>query len=200
MEKIISKEELEELMKVKGEVRGMPLKNEAEFIVKEEGEEGLKKLEDTMASLGYPMKYRAIRGMDFYPLGLLSINLLAIKRLFNYDDEKFQAMGRFEAKLSLIIRLFLKYFVSLDKTLREIPKMWKRYYTVGNLTIVEYNEKEKYLIVRIEGLPFHPLYCQINKGFGASIIQMVVGGDVTCEEIKCVHKGDEYHEFLFRFK
>lgn len=199
MEEIISKQEFDELMKIKGEVRGVPLKNEAEFIAKEEGEEGLKKLEEVMANLGYPIKYREIRGMDFYPLGLLSVNLLAIKRLFNYDDEKFQAIGRFEAKLSFIIRLFLKYFVSLDKAIKEVPKMWKRYYTVGNLTIVEYNEKEKYLIVRIEDLPFHPLYCQVNKGFGASIIQMVVGSDVTCEEIKCAHKGEEYHEFLMKW-
>lgn len=199
MEKIISKEELEELMKIEGKVRGIAFKNEAKFIVKEEGEEGLKRLEDAMASLGCPMKYKEIKGLNFYPIRLLAINLLIIKRLFLYDDEKFQEIGRFEAKLSFIIKLFLKYFVSLDSAIKQIPKMWGKHYTVGTLTIAECNEKEKYLIARLEGFRLHPLYCQITKGFGSSLIKMVIGSDVTCEEIKCAYRGDEYHEFLLKW-
>ncbi|GAI52915.1 unnamed protein product, partial [marine sediment metagenome] len=31
------------------------------------------------------------------------------------------------------------------------------------------------------------------------IIQMIVGSKVTSEETKCVHRGDEYHEFLLKW-
>lgn len=138
MEQIISKQELDEFKQLKGEVRGMPFRSEAEFILKEEGEEGLKKLEDVMERLGYPIKYRKIKRLDFYPLGLLAVNLLAIKRLFGYDDKKFQEMGKFEGKSSFIIKLFLKYFVSLDRAIKEVPRMWEKHYTVGSLKIVKW--------------------------------------------------------------
>ncbi len=93
MNEIISKQEIEELMKIEGKVRGLPFKTEAEFIQKEEGEEGLKRLEDAMKNIGYPLKYKEMRAMDFYPIGLLAVHLVVIKRLFNYDDKKFEEMG-----------------------------------------------------------------------------------------------------------
>ena len=43
-------------MKVKGEVRGAGLKVDWEFILREKGEEGLKRVEDRMAELGFPLK------------------------------------------------------------------------------------------------------------------------------------------------
>ncbi|GAI37757.1 unnamed protein product, partial [marine sediment metagenome] len=80
MEQIISKQEIDELMKLKGEVKGMGMKTHAEFILKEEGKQGLEKLEETMEKLGHPIKFREIRGTTFYPLGLEAIVLVAMQR------------------------------------------------------------------------------------------------------------------------
>ncbi len=106
MPSIISKEELEELMKIKGEVRGMGMRTHAEFILKEEGKEGLKKLEEEMAKLGHPIKYRKIKKMSFYPMYLEAPTLVLIQRIFSYDDKKFHEIERFHSKFSLIFRLF----------------------------------------------------------------------------------------------
>lgn len=197
MEEIISKEEFDELMKVKGEVRGASFKTEAEFVLKEEGKEGMEILEDVMTKLGHP--YKEIKMMDFYPLGLEAVMLLAIQRLFNYDDKKFQEMGRTEAKVSFIIRLFMKYFVSIDKVLKEVSKMWRKYYTVGDLKVTELNEEERYVILRLENFCLHPILCQSLIGYFPSVLQMVVGGETSCEETKCVFRGDDYHEFLLKW-
>lgn len=198
MEQIISKEELDELMKIKGEVRGVAIKGEMDFVLKEEGKEGFKKLKDTMEALGYPIEYRKIKPMDFYPLGLHGTVQLAIKRLFNWDDKKFQEMGRFEAKTSLITRLFMRYFFSSEKIVEEAPKMWREYFTVGDLKIIEYDEEKGYSISRLENFRIHPIQCQVLIGYFSSIVQMVIGGRVIGEETKCVFRGDEYHEFLLK--
>lgn len=159
MEQIISKEEPNKIMKVKGEIRGVAIKGEMEFILKEEGKEGLKKLEDQMAELGYPIKYKEIKPMTFYPLNLYGAIQLVVKSLFNFDNKKFQEMGAFEAKISLIARLFMKFFFSSEKMIREAPKMWKRYLTIGDLKVIETNEEKKYLILRIENFRFHLIHC-----------------------------------------
>ena len=51
MEEIISKEKLDELMKIKGEVKGIAMRENMNFILKEEGSEGVKKLENTVLIL-----------------------------------------------------------------------------------------------------------------------------------------------------
>lgn len=199
MEQVISKEEFNELMKLEGEVKGTGIKTHGKFILKEEGEEGLKKIEETMAGLGYPIKLKGIKSTTLYPFGVEAAILLAIKRLFNYDDKKFNEMGRFHAKSSLIIRLFMKYFVSLERVSEEGLKIWRRYFTIGSLEVVEVDEEKRHMIFRVKNFWFHPLHCQILMGSIPTIIQMIVGGKVICEETKCLYRDDEYHEFVLKW-
>lgn len=199
MEQIISKEEVNELMKLKGQIRGAAIKEIIKYILKEEGEDGLGKLEDAMEKIGYSIKGRNIKAMKFYPLGLEASTLVAVKRLFNYDDKKFQDLGRFAGKFSIIIRLFMGYLVSLDKIAKETPKMWRKYFTIGDFNMVEINKEGKYVILRIENYYLHPIHCQILIGYLSSILQIVVKSPVTGEETKCTFQGDEYHEYLLKW-
>ena len=198
MEEIILKEEFEELMKVKGEARGLGFQTEAKFILEKKGEEGLKKLEDEMERLGHP--YSDIKTMDFYPLGLLGVALLTIKKLFNFTDQDFQELGAFEAKSSLIIRVSMKYFISLDRMAKEVPKMWRQYYSVGDFKIIEMNKGRKDVLIRLENFKLHPILCQVFIGYFTSLMRMITRSDqITCEEIKCAHRGDEFHEFFIKW-
>ena len=199
MSEIISKEELEKLIKIKGEMRGAGIKEVAAFVLKEEGKEGLKKLEDTMEKLGYPLKFKEINIMQFYPLTLSAILEITVKRLFNYDDNKLQEMGRFNAKLGLVITFLIKYLISLDKATKEVQTMWKRYYTVGELTTTEYDKKKRYVILRLENFAVHPVYCQIFRGYFSAILEIIVKSKVNCQETKCSFRGDQYHEFLLKW-
>ena len=199
MEQIISKEEFDELMKVKVEVKGNGPKNIANFILIKRGEEGLEKVTKTIRELGYPIDYKKMSGMNFYPIGLVAVSMLISQRLFGFNNEEFQQMGESDAKFSALTRNFLKYFVSLERAVKEAPKMWKIYNTGGDLRVVEYNKKKKYIILRLENFRLHPFHCQYLIGYFRSVVQMTTGIIAVCEETKCVHRGDEYHEFLLKW-
>ena len=156
MKEIITKEIVDELMRIKGEVRGIAPKSHVQFVVEEKGEEVLKKIEEKMKELGYPVGYKNMKPMSFYPIGLEATTLLVIKELFNYDDQKLREIGVYQSKVSLIIKLFTKYFVSMKVIAQKAPEMWRKYYTVGNLRITELNEKEKYTIIEVKDFQIYP--------------------------------------------
>lgn len=199
MEQIISKEEFEELMKIKGKTRGVSVKDYGDYILKEKGENGLRRLEEAITKTGYPIKFKEIKAMAFYPLGLEGLTLLIIKRLFGFDDDKIQEMGKQQAKVSILIRLFMKYFFSLKKTAGVVPRMWRIFYSTGEIDVVELNEEKRYIILRIKDFFLSSIHCRYLCGYLASILRLIVGKEVTCEETKCLHRGDEYHEYLLKW-
>jgi len=198
-EQKLTKEVAKELVKIKGEARGVTLKTDWDFILLKKGKEGLEKLEAKMAELGFPIKHKEIKVMNFYPIGMDAISMLAIKELFNFDEKDFEELGAYELKLSFFLKIFLKYFSSLQLMAKEAPKAWQEHYTVGKLQISEINEEKAYIVLRIENFNIHPLYCFVLKGYFSKIIQMAVKTPVTCQETKCPFKGDKYHEFLIKW-
>lgn len=195
MEEIINKEIAKELMKLEGEVRGATLRSDGEYVLKEEGEEGLKKLEEEMANLSFPLKYKEIKSTSFYPLGLRAISLAAIQKVFNFEDEDFRSIGAFESKLSLIIRTFMKYFFSIDLMITKVSQMWRKYYTVGEMKVVDYEKDKRRGTIKIDNFRLHPLHCRTLEGFISSIIGMIVNSKVTIKETKCPFLGHTHHEF-----
>ena len=199
MKEIITKQIADELMKIKGEVRGIAPKSHVQFVVEEKGEEVLKKIEEKMVELGHPVKYKNVKSMSFYPIGLEAITLLVIKGLFHYDDEKIREMGIYQSKISLIIKLFMKYFVSMKVIAQKAPEMWRRYYTVGDLRITELNEKEKYTVIEVKDFQIHQPHCRVLEGYFANVVKMVVNQKTGCEEVKCSLLGDDYHKFIVKW-
>lgn len=186
-------------MRVNGQVRGVALRNHCDFILKEKGKDGLVKIEEKMASLGYPLRKEEIKTMDFYPLWLEPALLLAVKELFGFDDKKIEEMGAFDSKLSLMLKIFLKYFGSLKTMTEQAPNIWHKYYTIGDLKVTDLNEKERRVVLVLEDFYIHPIHCIHLKGYFSNVVKMVVGSAVSCEEARCPAKGDNYHEFVLRW-
>ena len=199
MEEILNKQIAQKLMKTEGQGRGVALKGQMEFILKEKGKEGLKEVEEEMAKVGCPVKYREIRAMEFYPVGWEAVNLLAMKKLFNFSEDDFKRMAEFESKTSLIMRVFLKYLFSIDKMVKEVPEIWKRNYNKGELKVMYFNEKEKQVIIRLEDFSLHPIHCFCLKSYIASIMKMMLKTEVSSKQVKCTFLGDKYHEFVFKW-
>lgn len=200
MKQIISKQEFNELMSIKGEVRGVGIKSYGEYILKEEGKEGLKKLEEIITNLGYPIRWKQIKTLIFYPVGLEGLILLVIQRVFNYDAKKIQEIGEFHLKKPLVFRLFTKYFASLETMTQQAPEAWKQLFTIGNLETIEVNKKKKYIILRLTDFSLRSPHCQIIMGIFSAVLQMLTKSNkVSCEETKCLYRGDEYHEFLLKW-
>ena len=202
MEIELTKEVVQKLMEIKGEARGVTLKIDCDYILKEKGEEGLRKLEEEVEKLGYPIKYKEISAMAFYPVGLRALSLLAIKKVFNFDDEKIKEIGFFGTRVSIILKFFIRYAFSLPLVFKkETKRMWREHWTVGEMTPVELNEEKKYAILRLKDFNLHPIYCPYLRGYLTGLFSMMVKSPkITCEETKCVFRGDQYHEYLIKWK
>jgi|YelNatPaOPRAMG01_1025707.scaffolds.fasta_scaffold08839_2 hypothetical protein len=198
----LTKEVAQKLMEIKGEVRGVVFKTDAEYVLKEKGEEGLKKVEEELEKLGYPIKYKEIKVMGFYPVGLRALSLLAIKKVFDFDEEKIREIGFFATKVSLIVKLFIRSFLSVERVFfKEAPRLWKKHWNVGELIPVELDEAKKYGILRLKNFSLHPIFCCFLEGYFAGVAQMVIKSpQITCQETKCTFRGDEYHEYLIKWK
>ena len=205
MKNIITKQLADELMKIKGEGRGVHFKNDAEYILKEEGEEALKKVEKETEELGYPIKYKEIRNTGFYPAGLRAISLLAIQKALRWDNDKIRKMCKAAVGASFIVRVFMKFLYPVLKAIKIGPKMWREYWTKGSFEVVDYNKKERQMIFRAEGLDLHPVYCQsCLEGFFEGMAKLILGvKNPTCQETECSFrdkdKGKKIHEYLVKW-
>ncbi|MBD3208532.1 MAG: hypothetical protein GF370_03710 [Candidatus Nealsonbacteria bacterium] len=195
MEKESLIKEAERLKNTKGKARGVAIKSHAEFILKEKGEAALKQLEEKMSEMGFPINYEEIEPMEFYPLYMEYATFLAIKNLFNFNDEQLRELGAFQTKISLIVRLFMKYFGSATILVKETPKMWEKYYTVGKLKVVSMDMVKRRCIIRLEDYAGYPPQCRGFEGYFSYVAKMVMNSPVSCREKKCTYKGDDCHEF-----
>jgi len=200
MNQKLTKELAKQLMEQEGEVRGIVFKTDEEFILREQGKEALKKLEAELEKMGCPINHREIETMNFYPMGLRIISLLAMRKVLGFSEQDIERMGAEAPKISLVIKLFAKFFFSITKSVEQAPKMWEKHYTVGKFT-AESHEKERYIIIRLKELNLHPVFCLYLKGYLSRIVQMVVKAPVSPEEIKCPYKNekDKFHEYLLRW-
>ena len=197
---MLNKKLVEELMSVKGEARGIVLKTDADFVRRKKGEIGLEKVEKALREISYPIDYKNIDALNFYPIGLRILSLLAIKQALDFSDEDIAQMGAEAPKISLVIKLFAKFFFSLSATVAQAPKMWKKHYTVGELS-AKADEEKKQAVVQLRDLTIHPIFCAYLKGYFATIIKMVVNAPVASERVKCpyINKQDKYHEYLMKW-
>lgn len=161
----------------------------------------MEKLEKTMSQLvGYPFKYKSLSAMTFYPLYLGALNLVIVQRIFNYHDDKFEEIGRVSSRLPLAIRLYMKYLTSMENLIKQAPKMWKMYFSVGELKVIESDTDRGRTVLRVENFKAHPLHCQILRGYFPSLAEMMIKERVECRETKCIYRGDEYHEFVLQWR
>ena len=193
---ILNKELVENLLKIKGETRGFTLRYDGEYVLKSQGEAGLKKLEKELDSLGCPIEYKAIRATGFFPVGMRAISLLAMKKMFDFDNEKIREIGAFHPKFPMGIRLFVKYIYSPYEILKTAQRMWRIYYTIGEVSITDYNEKENYALFEIRNFDIHPIVCRVIEGHIAYLARMAIkASEATCRELKCTFEGEAFHQF-----
>ncbi len=200
-DEILTKELVRELMRIEGEARGIHFKNDADFILKEKSEVDLKKVEEELKKNGCPLKYKNIKNLGFYPIGWRAISLLAIQKVFSWNDEDMRKLGKFATNVSFIIRLYMKFFYSIEMIVNKAPKIWSEYFTKGQLAISDYNEKEKYAIIEIKNFALHPVYCRVLEGYFENFIKMITKTkEAKCQEKKCTFTGQDCHQFEIIWK
>lgn len=198
MEKI-TKEKLDKLMEIKGEVRGAVFQTDAKNVLEKEGEEGLQKLEKRVKDLGYDIDYRSGKATDWHPVGLRIISLLLIKDTFNWTDLEIREMGKRAPKFSFLVKFIFKLFAPLKKLVEEIPSDWKEHYTIGAMEVSKFDEENKEMALHVKDFKIDPIFCIYLEGYIERILLFVEQGVVT-KETKCVFRGDPYHEYTSQWK
>lgn len=198
------KEIADKIMKNDTKVIGIVFETHARYIETKEGKQGLKKVEKKMAELGYPINFdKLIKGkarFKYYPIGLADLVIIVAKEIFGWSEKDVFDMGNNAPKYSFIVKLLLRYFVTLERSLKEAPKYWRKHFTKGKLEY-ELHNKEKYVIIKLKFDITHPLLCIFYAGYFLRIAQYVVKSkNITIKETKCKFKGDEYHEYFISWK
>jgi predicted hydrocarbon binding protein len=196
----ITQEEVEKIKNIEGEVRGVVFKTDEHFILKTGGEDGLKKVEEEMKRMGAPVSYSEVDRMGFYPISLRIFSLIAISRVFNYNQEEIREMGKKAPRVSFLIKFFTKYFLSSEKTLARVTEIWGKHYTQGRVEATELKEAEGLVVFRLYDSNFHPIFCHYLIGYFAGVVSMVVGEKVESRETKCYFDGSEFHEFYMTWQ
>ncbi|MBU0687273.1 MAG: hypothetical protein KKB81_05420 [Candidatus Margulisbacteria bacterium] len=193
---MLTKKEADDIMKMKGEVRGVVFQTDATYLKIKYGEEGLKKVEENLKQLGYPIEFEKVKAMGWYPMGLRGLSLMVIKDTFNWDDAAVKAMGNMAPKFSFMVKILMRYFISLEQTVKSAPLYWPKHYSAGELVIADYSEEKKYVNIRLEGIKFLPVFCKYIEGYFSRIIQFALPDkEVSSQQIKCSYRGDPYDEY-----
>ncbi len=193
--------ELDNLFKKSGQVRGVVFNTDAEYILGKKGEEGLKKVEEKTKEWGRPIEYKKIRNMEWYPVGLRAVSLLAVQEAFGWQDKEIEDMGYSAPSHSFIVKLLMKYLLTLKQTYERSPSYWTKHYDVGELKVPEYNEEKKYLVLHLSNFEIHPILCPYYLGYFRKIAELGAQQKIIgIEETGCSFKGDSYHEYVIKWK
>lgn len=194
----ISKEQIGELVNNDGKVRGAVLHTDAEYIRRHQGEETLQRVEEETKQMGYPVAYGRVKLMDWYPVGLRAISLLAIKKILNWDDEQLKEMGRSAPAYSIITKLMLRYFVSLDILVERLQSYWNKNYSTGSLT-GRLSDKSVLICLKDSQIP-RPLFPYL-EGYFVRAMGMIIGNQqqIRIEETRWLHRDSKCYEFALRW-
>ncbi len=196
MENKTLEEVAKELLSFPGKVKGDVFLNHAEYIKLKEGEGAVKKLEDKMAELGAPIKFNEIKPTEWESEGLSSLVIVVAKDLFNWTDKDIFEWGRFRTRVSFIVKMMTRMLVSVKKLVDEAPKHWSRNFDFGSIEIT-LNEEEKKMVVLEKDFKTHPLVCIFHAGYFKGMLELCVrSNNIKVEEVRCAHKGDDYHEYV----
>jgi len=198
---MLTKNEIENLIKKPGQARGVVFVTDAKYILNRKGEDGLRLVEERTKEWGHFIDYRNIRNMEWYPIGLRALSLLAVKEVFNWTDKHIEDMGYSAPSYSFIVKLLMKYFLTLKQTYEKSPAYWVKHYNVGRLKAPEYNEEGKYCVLQLRDFKIHPILCSYYKGYFRKIAELGARQKIiSCEEVKCAFKGDGYDEYVIRWE
>jgi len=169
---LISKQFLEEIKKMEGEIIGSSLKTDRDFIIDKKGVKGLKKLEAEMEKSGYPLKQAEIDKYKWYPVQQDFLSLLLAQKIFNWSDETIREWGRWGAKTNFIIKLMAR-MVSKETISNLASKYWRKYYTKGE---IEYklDNKNKTGTVIIRDFIIYPVHLHYLEGYFYQIMCLMV--------------------------
>ena len=193
----LTKKEVNRLKKIKGNIKGDILKAFHEYILREKGEKGVKAVEKRLKELGWPFQFKEVSAFKWYPEALICLTHLVYLEVFNLDESKGFDLGYNSPLYSIVIKLLMQYFISVDRVAKEAPKFWQRYFDFGEMKCTKIDLRKQYTILCLYGFKkFHPLVYDYLRGYLAKAAEMTARGkNVKVEQTKSLYNNDPYDEF-----
>ncbi len=198
---MIKEEEIKTIENISGNVRGEKFYTTLPYLQKREKNGEVKRVLEEMEKAGYPLSMKEINSSKMYPIKMAILLFVLSKDVFNWNDEDIFEMGRFAPRTSYVTKLLLRNLVSIKTIFNKAPDTWRNHYDFGSLEAIEINTEEKYLVVRVKDFDVHPITCPYHAGYFQAMTEFCVKSrEVKTVETKCVHKGDDYHEYHISWK
>ena len=189
-------ETVAKLKKIKGKVRGSCSESMVNYLRAIGKEKYFPKIQEKLREYGSEERMEQIDSLKWYPIAFEVVLIFSIKEVLNWEEKEIKELGKNVPKMSMVVKLLMKYFLSAKRSYRETPTYWKKHFNFGEILTPEFNEKEKYFILRIKDFNLHPLYCKFLEGYFETMATFVIRAkNFESKEIRCSFKGHPYHEF-----
>lgn len=192
------KEKLNQLLKKEGKIRGGVILSHLEYIKRKQSQDGIKRLKKTFEEVDYTFNPDEIKSMEWVDASTSSIILLLAKNLFDWSNKDILSMGEFASKYLAVNKFFLDDLNSPKKLISVIGDYWRNVSNVGTMNVID--SGEDFVKINLSDYDFHPVGCLFIAGYIRSVFSLTVKGSVSIKETKCIHKGDDVHQFLVKWK
>jgi hypothetical protein len=193
-----NKVEINELPVSDCEVRGAALCADAQYVRGSFGEDTLQHIEGITRELGYPIEYQTLEVEEWYPAILHPISLFAIKQALGWNDEGLRKMGGSVPSYSIVTKLMLRYFASVEVLAEKLQDYWRYNYSKGSLRGMVVGTTG---FVCLSDFSLPPILSAYLEGYFVGVLRMIIGKDalITVRKTHKWHKSNNCHDFILRW-
>lgn len=164
----------DELAKKEGRTRGETLLTRLSYIRTRVGEPGIKKLEKKFDELDYSFDFSKVKSLGWYPEYIGVLIILVAKDLFNWTDKDIFAMGSYGPKVSFLVKMLMKYFITVEMTFKASSVNWKKHHSSGDLKLGKFDSQKKQAVLKLIDYNFHPIMCEYLRGYFLEFAKLVL--------------------------
>jgi len=190
-----------QLFQKEGHIKRHQVKSILKCIERKEGPDEFKKLKKEFKKYNPSFDIDKINHSDWINEGESVFIILLAKDIFNWNDKDIFELGMETGKVSFLLQLFTRYFISIDTIYANAPNYWKKHFDFGRVEMIELNKEKKFIKLRVYGYDFDESICKFfHSGYFYSLASISVKTkNLKVEETVCVHHGGEYNEYIINW-
>lgn len=139
----------------------------------------------------------SVDSLGKYPISEEVALLFATYDVLGWNESDIKELGRNIPRVSLLVKFFLKHFISLEATTGQAKMYWRRHYNFGALEVTSSDLPGGNYIVEVTEFDIHPLYTEFLCGFLETMVAFVSPSPISSEITKYSENGDGVSRFRF---
>ncbi len=182
-------------------LKGAAWKPIVKFVKVTFGEDPLSKVLESVSPECRTIASETILVNSWYDMSLIEEFISAADRLLGTGDLTIaRKMGQYSAEFGIktVYKIFMKVG-SPEFVIKKAPVIWKRYYSRGDLNLVEF--EKGHVILRLTDMgQISKVTCVRVTGWMETTLRMSGAKDSVVEHISCKIRGDSHEEWEGRWQ